>query len=196
MVFVSSQICAGITTVDLKTFRTSERHFYLSPLSSHPPKDLLMYFLSLRVCLFWTISFIHKEIRSIFCQWLLSLSRVFRAQSYCSMYWCFPSYCGWMMLHCMAVCPVAQLCSTLCNPMDYSMPGILVLHHLPEFGQTDVHWVGEAVQPSHPLSFSSPPALNLSQHRGLFQWIGSSHPVTKVASFAYWSMDIWVVSTF
>ena len=89
MVFLSSQICASITTVDLKTFRTSERHFYLSPLSTHSPKELLMYFLSLWVCLFWTISFIHKEIRNIFCQWLLSLSRVFRAQSYCSMYWYF-----------------------------------------------------------------------------------------------------------
>ena len=60
-------------------------------------------------------------------------------------------------------------CPTLCNPMDCSTPGSPVLHHLPEFAQTHVHWVGDAIQPSHPLLPLSPPALNLSQHRGLFQ---------------------------
>ena len=93
------------------------------------------------------------------------------------------------------VCPVAQLCSTLCDPMDYSMPGFLVLHHLPEFGQTHFHWVGDAIQSPHPLSPPSPPALNLSEHQGLFHWTGSSHQVARVASFIHWSMDIWVVST-
>ena len=107
---------------------------------------------------------------------------------------------------CQPLCPgqriqfssVAQscLCLTLCNPMNRSTPGLPVHHQILESTQTHVHRVGDPIQPSHPLSFSSPPALNLSQHRGLFQWIGSSHPVTKVASFAYWSMDIWVVSTF
>ena len=62
---------------------------------------------------------------------------------------------------------VTQLCPTLCDPMNHSMPGLPVHHQLPEFTQTHVHRVGDAIQPSHPLSFSSPPALNLSQHQGL-----------------------------
>ena len=62
-------------------------------------------------------------------------------------------------------CSVAQLCLTLCDPMDCSMPGFLILHHLPELAQTHVHWVGDAIQTSHPLSSPSPPAFNLSQHQ-------------------------------
>ena len=61
---------------------------------------------------------------------------------------------------------VAQLCLTLCNPVDCSTPGLPVLHQLPESAQTHVHWVSDAVQPSHPLSSPSPPAFNLSQHQG------------------------------
>ena len=57
--------------------------------------------------------------------------------------------------------------------MDCSTPGFPVHHQLPEFAQTHVHWVGDAIQPSHPLSSPSPPAFNLSQHQGLFQWVGS-----------------------
>ena len=64
--------------------------------------------------------------------------------------------------------------------MDCGTPGFLVLHYVQEFAQTHIHWVGDAIQPSHPLSPSSPPALNLSQHQGLFQWIGSSHYMAKV----------------
>ena len=64
---------------------------------------------------------------------------------------------------------VAQLCPTLCDPMDYSMPGLPVHHQLPESTQTHVHPVGDAIQPSHPLSSPSPPAPNPSQHQGLFQ---------------------------
>ena len=60
-------------------------------------------------------------------------------------------------------CSVAQLCQALCNPMDCSMPGLPVLHHLPEFAQTHVYWVSDAIQPSHPLSSTSPPVFNLSQ---------------------------------
>jgi len=71
--------------------------------------------------------------------------------------------------------------SSLYDPMDYSTPlGFPALHYLPEFGQTHVHWVGDAIQPSHPWSPPSPPAFNLSQHQGLFQWISSSHQVAKV----------------
>ena len=63
---------------------------------------------------------------------------------------------------------VTQLCPTLCDPMDCSPLGFRVHHQLPEFAQTHVHWVGDAIQPSHPLSSPSPPAFNLSQHQGLF----------------------------
>ena len=64
---------------------------------------------------------------------------------------------------------VAQSCPTLCDPMDCSMLGFLVHHQIPELTQTDVHLVGDAIQPSHPLLFPSPPVLNLSQQQGLFQ---------------------------
>ena len=67
--------------------------------------------------------------------------------------------------------------------MDCSTPGFPVHHQLPEFTQTHVHWVGDAIQPSHPLSSPSPPAFNLSQHQGLFQWVSSSHQVAKVLEF-------------
>ena len=68
----------------------------------------------------------------------------------------------------------------LCNPMDYSMPGFPVLHHLPELAQIHIHWLGDTIQPSHPLTSPSLPAFSLSQHQGLFQWVGSSHQVAKV----------------
>ena len=73
----------------------------------------------------------------------------------------------------------SQSCLTLCDPMDCSTPGFLVLHYHPEFTQTHVHWVYDAIQPSHLLL---PPSFvfNLSQHQGLFQWVGSSHQVAKV----------------
>ena len=78
---------------------------------------------------------------------------------------------------------VAQLCPTLCDPMNRSMPGLPVYHQLPEFTQTHVHQVGDAIQPSHPLLSSSPPAPNSSEHQSLFQWINSSHEVAKVLEF-------------
>ena len=75
---------------------------------------------------------------------------------------------------------VAQSCPTLCDPMNHSTPGLPVHHHLPEFTQTHVHQVCDAIQPSHPGLFPSPPAPNLSQHQSLFQWVNSSHEVAKV----------------
>ena len=78
---------------------------------------------------------------------------------------------------------VAQSCPTLCDPMNRSTPGLPVHHHLPEFTQTQVLWVSEAIQPSHPLSSPSPPAPNPSQHQSLFQWVNSSHEVAKVLEF-------------
>ena len=78
---------------------------------------------------------------------------------------------------------VTQSCSALCDPMDCSTPGLPVHHQLPEFTQTHVHWVGDAIQPSHPLLSTSPLALNLSQHQGLFKWVSSLHQVAKVLEF-------------
>ena len=78
---------------------------------------------------------------------------------------------------------VAQSCLTLCDPMNHSTPGLIVHHQFPEFTQTHVHWVGDAIQPSHPLSSPSPPAPNPSQHQDLFQWVNSSHQVAKVLEF-------------
>ena len=78
---------------------------------------------------------------------------------------------------------VAQLCLTLCNPMDCSTPGFPVHHQLLGLAQTHVHRVGDAIQPSHLLFSPSPPAFNISQHWGLFQWVRSSHQVPKVLEF-------------
>ena len=78
---------------------------------------------------------------------------------------------------------VAQSCPTLCDPMNCSTPGLPVHHHLLEFTQTHVHWVRDAIQPSHPWLSPSPTAPNPSQHQTLFQWINSSHEVAKVLEF-------------
>ena len=75
---------------------------------------------------------------------------------------------------------VTKSCPTLCDPVDCSTAGFPDLYHLPELAQTQVHWVSDAIQPSCPLLSPSPPALSLSQHQGLFQWVGSSHQVAKV----------------
>ena len=68
----------------------------------------------------------------------------------------------------------------LCDPVNCSTPGFPILHYLLEFAQTHVHWVSDAIQPSHPLPPSYPFLFSLSQHQGLFQWVGSSHQVAKV----------------
>ena len=68
---------------------------------------------------------------------------------------------------------------TLCDPKSCSMPGSPILHYLPEFAQTHVQWVSDAIQQSHILSPPSPPSLNISQHQGLFQWVGSSQQMAK-----------------
>jgi len=78
---------------------------------------------------------------------------------------------------------VAQSCLTLCDPMNCSVPGLPVHYQLLEFTQAHVHWVSGAIQPSHPLSSSSPPAPNPSQYQSLFQWVNSSHEVAKVLEF-------------
>ena len=78
---------------------------------------------------------------------------------------------------------VTQSCLTLCSPMDCSTPGLCVHHKLPEFTQTHVHWVGDAIQPSHPLSSPSPSIFNFSQHQGLFKWVSSLYQVAKGLEF-------------
>ena len=83
--------------------------------------------------------------------------------------------------------PVVQLlsCVRLCDPTDCITSDFPVIHHLPEFAQTRVHWVNDAIQPSHSLSPTSPAALNLSQHQGLFQWVSSSHQVARVLALQH-----------
>ena len=81
---------------------------------------------------------------------------------------------------------VTHLCPTLCDPMNRSTSGLPVHHQLLEFTQTHVHQVGNAIQPSHPLSSPFPPAPNPSQHQSLLQWVNSSHEVAKVMEFQLW----------
>ena len=78
---------------------------------------------------------------------------------------------------------ITQSCPTLCDPMNHSTPGLPVHHQLPEFTQTHIHRVRDAIQPSHPLSSLSPTAPNPSQHQSLFQWVNSLHEVAKVLEF-------------
>ena len=119
-------------------------------------------------------------------QWPLSESLQFLL----SFYWCHPGlYCAvnyHSVINSLVVNQfswVAQLCPTLCDPIDCITPGLPVHHQLPELTQTHVHWVGDAIQLSHLLSSPSPPAFNLSQHHGLFKWVSSSHQVAKVLEF-------------
>ena len=90
---------------------------------------------------------------------------------------------NWMCSTSVQFSSVARSCPTLCNPINRSTPGFPVHHQLPEFTQTYVHQVGDAIQPSHPLSSPSPPAPNPSQHQDLFQWVNSMHEVAKVLKF-------------
>ena len=89
----------------------------------------------------------------------------------------------WVIIGFIQFSSVAQLCLTLCDPMSHNTPGLPVYHQFPEFTQTHVHRVGDAIQPSHPLLSPSPPAPSPSQHQGLFQWVNSSHEVAKIVEF-------------
>ena len=90
-------------------------------------------------------------------------------------YICLLSFPAWLCCY-----SVAISCPTLCDSIDCSTPGFPDLCYLPELAQTRVLWLHDAIQPSHPLSPPCPPAFNLSQHPGLFQWVSSSHQVAKV----------------
>ena len=89
---------------------------------------------------------------------------------------------------------VAQSCPTPCSPMGCRTPGFPVHHQIPEFTQTYVHWVSDAIQPSHPLSSPSPLTFNLSQQQGLFKWVSSLHQVAKILElqFQYQSFQ-WIL---
>ena len=76
--------------------------------------------------------------------------------------------------------PVTKSRPTLCNPVNYRMPGSSVLHYLQEFAQTHAHWLSDAIQPSHPLLLPTPLTLNIFRHWALFQWVGSYHQVAKL----------------
>ena len=86
-----------------------------------------------------------------------------------------------------------QSCLILCDPKNCSTPGLPVHHQHPEFTQTHVHGVSDAIQPSHPLSSLSPPAPNPSQNQSLFQWVNSSHEVAKVLEFQLYGCESWTV---
>ena len=94
---------------------------------------------------------------------------------------------------CCCCCSVTKSCPTLCDPMNCSTPGFPVYHHLPEFAQTLIHWVCDAIQTSHLLLSPSPPALSLPQHQSLFQWVGSSHQVAKVLELQHQCFQ-WIFS--
>ena len=87
---------------------------------------------------------------------------------------------------------VAQSCPALCNRMDCSTPGPPVHYQLPESTQTHVHWVDDAIQPSHLMSSPSPPAFNLSQHQSLFKWVNSFHQMVKV--LVKWALESFTMS--
>ena len=88
---------------------------------------------------------------------------------------------------------VPQSYPTLCDPMNHSTPGLPVHHQLPELTQTHMHWVSDAIQPSHPLSSPSPPAPKPSQHQSLFQWVNSLHEVAKVLEFLREGISFFLV---
>ena len=151
--------------------------------------------------------FFVKAVRSIsksfflyFCMWIFSCSSTIICWKGCCFFIELPFLCHrsviyicenlstsrltvsvpFMYLLVLSCCSVTQLCPTLWDPMDCSMPGFPDLHHLTEFAQTHIHWVGDAIQPSISSSSSSSPAFYLSQHQGFFNGVSSSHQVARV----------------
>ena len=148
----------------------------------------------------WTISWVHKSVGSrvrarAWCEFLGLRNSCFASSSFCfSVSDSGSLQSAWVeaqdsvsVLSRAAFIQFSSVqslsCVRLCDPMNRSTSGLLVHHQLPEFTQTHVHRVGDAIQPSHPLSSPSPPAPNPSQHQSLFQWVNSSHEVAKVLEF-------------
>ena len=121
-------------------------------------------------------------------QYMVLCFNIFDIHPYNYTYQYFVSYYFWEI----QFSSVAQSHPTLCDPMDCSPPGLPVHHQLLEFTQTHVHWVGDAIQPSHPLSSPSPAAFNLSQHQDLFKWfweIFTCLGYTTSCYLFYWQID-------
>ena len=130
--------------------------------------------------LLWVLGGLHTETYWVLCMWGTAQSTiVLRLLSYSLQF-----------------SSVTQSYPTLCTPMDCSTPGFPVHHQLPELAQTHVLWVSDAIQLSHPLLSPSPPAFNVSQNQGLFQWVSFSHQVAKVLEFQlqYQSFQ-WIFKT-
>ena len=123
------------------------------------------------ICLY---GFCHRFYSTMYCLWI-QYTNVFSNLQAVLLYW--------FLFSSVQFSSFTQLCLTLCDPMNHSRPGLPVHHQLPESTQTHVHCGSDAIQPSHPLSSPSPPAHNLSQHWGLFQWVSSLHQVAKVLEF-------------
>ena len=128
----------------------------------------------------WFIIFYHKVYKTKYIKYKESLKITYN-----------PQFPGIILVNILAL---SKLCFSLVkfshsvvsnslHPINCSMPGLPVHHQFLESTQTHVHWVSDAIQPSHPLSSPSPPALNLAQHQGLFKWVSSSHQVAKVLEF-------------
>ena len=155
-------------------------------LVSHPknplPRSMSRFFpmFSTKSLQFWGFTF-KSLIHVIFCVWYKIRSNfiLFMCIS------CFPNYDlqGYIKVNSVQFSSVPQSCLTLCDPMNCSTPGLPVHHQLPEFTQTHVHRVSDAIQPSHSLLSPSPTAPNPSQHQRLFQWVNSLHEVAKVLEF-------------
>ena len=158
----------------LKVKACEEDFFFLSVISSHLSTIRLKTFSS---PLYWLSSFVKEQV-------IIFMGIYFWVLQSVSLF-CLFFHQHHTVLVTLSVqfSSVAQSCLTLCDPMNCSMPGLPVHHQLPEFIQTHVHWVRDAIQPSHPLLSPPPPAPNPSQHQALFQWVNSSHQVAKVLEF-------------
>ena len=157
-------ICISLMTSDVE-------HFFHILI----PYCNLFWKMSKVLCLFWI--FWLTDLQSVRNSYHFKVKLIFRIQGH-SKSWSinFNHYS-------VQFSSVAQSCPTLCQPMNRSTPGLPVHHQLPEFTQTHVHRVSDAIQPSHPLSSPSPPSPNPSQHQSLFQWVNSSHEVAKKLEF-------------
>ena len=169
----------------------SFHHFHPSPTTAHGNHQSLSV---LFIYKFFVVTYVSKIIylpfsdlfHLVYCSqgplFLLQIAR-------------FHSFYGWIIFM-YKFSSFAQSCPTFCDPINRSMPGLPVHHQLPEFTQTHLHWVGDAIQSSHPLSSPSPPALSLSHHQGLYKWVSSPHWVAKVLEFQLQHQSLqWTPST-
>ena len=141
------------------------------------PSSLMKEWLSrFRECSHWTALRCHPFSRMVCLCSLTDGGVVIKGQ----LFWPNSGQSWWAILLLWYSCSFVKSCVTPCNPMDCSMPGFFVLHHLLEFAQTHVHWVSDTIQPSNPLPPLSSFAFNLSQHLDLFQRVSSMHQVAKV----------------